>query len=459
MSPTARGYCLALVLSWVLPGSAGAAVDPATVPLAVAVDTSRSLTAADLAAVRAAVDDQLQQLPSASRVGLVAFNDDARWLVPIESSPAEAAAALERLTPEGNYTVLNDGLFVAARGLGEGGVILLISDGRDENSATTVEDLARLCENAEVRIVAASLGRHIDERALRRLALLTDGAYVGRLRQVDPQGLGETLLDARSSVAEATVAAPAATRPDGVAGPEAAPLRPTPEAEAEAEAEREQASAGLPSWAIPVGVILAMVLAVWLMLRQRREAPGFDQPDLTLDETRPEPEPEPEPEPPAPNLETLPATPPELEGVAQAASSQSVATMAVPEESILDPKVFDKAPVPAGLEQTMVLDELPVLIVRQPSRPPRSYTLPKDQVFAIGRAPKVNTLQLGEPTVSAQHFKVVPKDGEFFVVDLDTTNGTRVNNERVKVRRLSPGDVISAGAVELEFKMSVRRLS
>ena len=77
----------------------------------------------------------------------------------------------------------------------------------------------------------------------------------------------------------------------------------------------------------------------------------------------------------------------------------------------------------------------------------------------VGRAPDVNTLQIDDPTVSAQHFKVVPKEGEYYVVDLDTTNGTMVNHERVKVRKLRPGDIIRVGAIEFEFTTKVRRVS
>jgi pSer/pThr/pTyr-binding forkhead associated (FHA) protein len=40
----------------------------------------------------------------------------------------------------------------------------------------------------------------------------------------------------------------------------------------------------------------------------------------------------------------------------------------------------------------------------------------------------------------------------FFVIDLDSTNGTYVNRQRVRAVRLASGDVIQAGQVELEFR-------
>ena len=122
-------------------------------------------------------------------------------------------------------------------------------------------------------------------------------------------------------------------------------------------------------------------------------------------------------------------------------------------------EVFRKSPLPEGLANTLVLDEEPVLIARQRGKSARTYHLPKDRAFAVGRAPGVNSLQIDDPTVSGQHFRLVPKDGEFYLVDLDTTNGTMVNHERVKVRKLASGDVIQAGAVQLEFALQLRRLS
>jgi hypothetical protein len=55
-------------------------------------------------------------------------------------------------------------------------------------------------------------------------------------------------------------------------------------------------------------------------------------------------------------------------------------------------------------------------------------------------------------TLSARHFKVVPEQGAFYAVDLDSTNGTFVNQRRSRAARLASGDVIRAGQVELEFR-------
>jgi len=91
-------------------------------------------------------------------------------------------------------------------------------------------------------------------------------------------------------------------------------------------------------------------------------------------------------------------------------------------------------------------------MVREPGESQRSFLLRSDGAFAVGRDPRTNTLTMRDPALSARHFKVVPDDGWFYVVDLDSTNGTYLNRRRVRAAKLSSGDVIQAGQVELEFR-------
>lgn len=402
------------------------------IPVVVAVDTSRSVTASDLERLRTSLGEVLAQLPPDLRLGLVTFDDQAHWRVPLGGGREQVASALGRVDPQGRFTVLYDALFLAARELTDGGVVLVASDGRDENSATTVDDVARLCESHHVRLVVVGIGRRVDEKTLRRLALVSRGASVA-----DP-GAGAGPVVRAVEEARAGVLADIAAL-----APPPAPA-PTP---ATAPPEGAATTAGLPSWLLPVLALLGLGLAValWLALRRR-------QPELRSCETC------------GAHLEAWESSCSrcQLAELEEAARTQGVAAPAPHLEDELDPSVFKKDPLPAGLEglaHTLVLDEQPVLIARQRGRSARTYSLPKDQVFAVGRAPGVNSLPLDDPTVSAQHFRVVPKDGEFYLVDLDTTNGTLVNQQRVKVRKLSSGDIIQAGSVQLEFSLQLRRVN
>ena len=60
----------------------------------------------------------------------------------------------------------------------------------------------------------------------------------------------------------------------------------------------------------------------------------------------------------------------------------------------------------------------------------------------IGRAPECN-IQLGDTNVSRRHAEVRPFGTGFLVVDLGSTNGTRVNGASVSEHQLKDGDTIT----------------
>jgi pSer/pThr/pTyr-binding forkhead associated (FHA) protein len=68
----------------------------------------------------------------------------------------------------------------------------------------------------------------------------------------------------------------------------------------------------------------------------------------------------------------------------------------------------------------------------------------------IGRE-EGNLLRLNDERVSRYHAKVQFDNGEIILTDLESTNGTRVNNTVVQIRRLRPGDKISLGRSQLLF--------
>src|SRR5579884_3902114 len=68
----------------------------------------------------------------------------------------------------------------------------------------------------------------------------------------------------------------------------------------------------------------------------------------------------------------------------------------------------------------------------------------------IGRE-EGNVLRLNDERVSRFHAKVQFDNGEIIITDLESTNGTRVNNNVVQIRRLRPGDRIGVGRSVLLF--------
>ncbi len=76
-----------------------------------------------------------------------------------------------------------------------------------------------------------------------------------------------------------------------------------------------------------------------------------------------------------------------------------------------------------------------------------------DAVATIGRSPDC-TVHLADSSVSRRHAELRPAGDGWALVDLGSTNGTRVNGATVTERRLKDGDAISVGDVQLRFEAS-----
>lgn len=64
-------------------------------------------------------------------------------------------------------------------------------------------------------------------------------------------------------------------------------------------------------------------------------------------------------------------------------------------------------------------------------------------------------VHVDDPNVSRRHARLVNEEGLWWIVDLDSTNGTGVNGRRVRRARVGDGDRITAGSTELVFRREV----
>jgi hypothetical protein len=76
------------------------------------------------------------------------------------------------------------------------------------------------------------------------------------------------------------------------------------------------------------------------------------------------------------------------------------------------------------------------------------------QVISVGRLPEC-TVPVPDANVSRRHCEVRPQGSGYVLVDLGSTNGTKVNGVRVQGERaLTDGDVVSVGNLNLRFEAS-----
>src|SRR3954447_26091267 len=73
----------------------------------------------------------------------------------------------------------------------------------------------------------------------------------------------------------------------------------------------------------------------------------------------------------------------------------------------------------------------------------------------VGRLPDCDVV-LADGNVSRRHAEVRRKDDAIVVIDLGSTNGTKVNGAGVKERVLQDGDEITVGSTRLRFESSWR---
>jgi hypothetical protein len=69
----------------------------------------------------------------------------------------------------------------------------------------------------------------------------------------------------------------------------------------------------------------------------------------------------------------------------------------------------------------------------------------------LGRSRECD-IQLSDPNVSRRHAELRQEGATYWIVDLDSTNGTEVNGERTSRSKVEPGDRITIGSTELIFE-------
>ncbi|MGH7994136.1 MAG: FHA domain-containing protein [Limisphaerales bacterium] len=79
----------------------------------------------------------------------------------------------------------------------------------------------------------------------------------------------------------------------------------------------------------------------------------------------------------------------------------------------------------------------------------RAHELTADRT-TIGRV-EDNLFQITEPSVSSHHCEVLLRGGDVVIKDLDSTNGTFINNLKIGESVLKPGQTLRLGNVELRL--------
>jgi predicted component of type VI protein secretion system len=80
----------------------------------------------------------------------------------------------------------------------------------------------------------------------------------------------------------------------------------------------------------------------------------------------------------------------------------------------------------------------------------KAYPLTK--ALILGRAPGINGRIPNDSKVSREHAKIYPQGVDFYIVDLNSSNGTQVNDAPVTRRLLHDGDEVTIGETRFRFE-------
>lgn len=100
-------------------------------------------------------------------------------------------------------------------------------------------------------------------------------------------------------------------------------------------------------------------------------------------------------------------------------------------------------------------NQKPRLVVRRGPNPDHVYLLNNDTTI-VGREP-INDAMFPDPEVSRRHARIINQDGDYFIEDLNSTNGTFINGRRIsEITRIAGGDIIDFGeTVRVVFELQV----
>ncbi|MBU5310541.1 FHA domain-containing protein [Tissierella carlieri] len=74
-----------------------------------------------------------------------------------------------------------------------------------------------------------------------------------------------------------------------------------------------------------------------------------------------------------------------------------------------------------------------------------------DDSISLGRHGD-NNIVVKDPFVSKRHFQIIEDEGDYYLEDLNSANGTYLNGDKIfDVVRLNDGDIIRIGQIEFLF--------
>jgi VWFA-related protein len=164
------------------------------IAIAIAVDTSGSMSGAALQAARAGLGTLVSSLGAQDAAALIAFAARVETVVPFTTDKALLASGIESLEAAGN-TALYDAIAAAASSASASGyprhAVVFLADGEDFGGVSTLDRAAalRAASDSGVPFYVVAVGDEIDGAFLQQLASDTAGQYFAAATAADIERL------------------------------------------------------------------------------------------------------------------------------------------------------------------------------------------------------------------------------------------------------------------------------
>jgi VWFA-related protein len=150
--------------------------------LVLALDRSGSMRGAPLDRARVAAQELVDGLRPDDWAAVVTFGDDVRTVIGLTDDRDALRRALDGWQATDAATHLHQAIYDAinrARSAPTAlAAVLVLTDGRDEGSALTLDDAIRHATEASLPVYAVGVGAKSDTQSLRRLTVLTGGRFL-----------------------------------------------------------------------------------------------------------------------------------------------------------------------------------------------------------------------------------------------------------------------------------------
>ncbi|MBN2381464.1 FHA domain-containing protein [bacterium] len=441
--------------------------------IALAIDTSGSMRRR-LERAKEATDRFLAQLPARTSFSLYSFNDNPECVLAFDRDQQAVRSALASLRPGGRFTVLYDTIIRILADFPQGTdtarMIILITDGRDENSQATRAMCQEQLQERAIPLFAIGMGNRVDETVLRSFSKISAGEYYAhtdgsvlslsnffdeliarfipkqqayRLQIGPPTGLGRG--EAHALTVTVTLGSNRLQQTKPVLLPlNAGQTKPVPSRAQPSDLDWPCTKPTTNTLIFLTGLFVVCALFLLLLfLRKKKKQPricpkcGEEIPDY-------------------------------LEACINCSDTSQYETQArhdEPESSeVFERQLSETEPAlrlfDERLDSTLILEDTPYLVQMSGNEIVQTINLSEKTEVTIGRK-KTCDLVIIDRSISSLHARIIKSGCDYFLEDLGSTNGTFVNEMRIgrEQVKLCFGDRIRMGQTRLIFKMDQRQPS